>query len=657
MARGKSLSLVGVLVFVLVLGLLEGAYQGPTAAAIAYTYNNYGAGPAGILMCRGNANYGNPPLGHDIPGGSFSQTMVVPAGVATINTVEIAIDPVATMTASLTLTVDGAVRASAAATPAVDTVFSLPDVDVSPGQSVSINVSLSDNGDNARGQLVAIYEAGAGGGVFSYSNSCVQDMESGSSSSNTLKAIVSGNAAPATQSITISSTAPSGATYSGSNSQDYIVNAISSSGLPVTLGIDPSSTSGCTISGGVVSYGGGVGGCVIDANQAGNGDYQPAAQVQQSFNVAKATQSITISSTAPSGATYSGSNSQDYTVNAISSSGLPVTLGIDPSSTSGCTISGGVVSYGGGVGGCVIDANQAGNGDYQPAAQVQQSFNAAKATPSVALTGSGTTITTGQTETLTCTVGPPGVPGTVMFYNRSTALNSSPDPVGDSPNNVATYSAQFVAVNLVFTCVFTPTDATDYSSASSPPYLVNPPPPGPNPTAMGLIEVTVQNGALTITTSTSAPVVLSTPVLNTTASGLVATGTLNTVTVTDLRAGNLGYTLTGQLSGDFIGSGHPVPASASDAFSGDDLGWAPTAPVTSGPSQNANAGPAVAAPLPPLAAGHTNGTNLLSTAAALGTATAGGSYGSIQYGAALTLSIPTNAAADLYQGALTVTAM
>ena len=184
----------GALGLVLGLGALElVCLAAPAAATVAYTYNNYGAATLGVPMCRGNPNY---PEGHDVPGGSFSQTMTVPAGVATINTVEIQIDPVATETASLTLSVNGTPRASASATPNVDTYFHLPNVAVSQGQSVAINVSLSDSGDSARGQIITIYEAGAGGGVFTYSNSCVQDNWNGSSTSNTLRAVVSGEAVP-----------------------------------------------------------------------------------------------------------------------------------------------------------------------------------------------------------------------------------------------------------------------------------------------------------------------------------------------------------------------------------------------------------------------------------------------------------------------------
>ncbi len=186
---------VGASGLVLGLGILELVCLATPAAAagIAYTYNNYGAEERGQPMCRGNPNY---PSGHDVPGGSFSQTMTVPAGVATINTVEIQIDPVATETASLTLSVNGTPVASATATPNANTFFHLPNVAVSQGQSVAINVSLSDSGDEAKGQIITIYGSNAGVGVFTWSNSCVQDDESGSSTSHTLRAVVSGEAVP-----------------------------------------------------------------------------------------------------------------------------------------------------------------------------------------------------------------------------------------------------------------------------------------------------------------------------------------------------------------------------------------------------------------------------------------------------------------------------
>ena len=160
-----------------------------------------------------------------------------------------------------------------------------------------------------------------------------------------------------------------------------------------------------------------------------------------------------------------------------------------------------------------------------------QTLTVTTTAPTATLTGSAPSITTAQTEILTCTVAP-GVAGTVTFYSGTTAQNSSPDPVGAAPNNVATYSSQYAANTYSFTCKFTPTDTTDYSPSTSTAFAVSVTAVTTAP-ATETIQVTVANGSLTITTAPSSPVVLTTPVLNSTGNALVATGALNTVTVSD----------------------------------------------------------------------------------------------------------------------------
>jgi hypothetical protein len=104
----------------------------------------------------------------------------------------------------------------------------------------------------------------------------------------------------------------------------------------------------------------------------------PAAKkdLGATFTLELASQTVSDSSTAPTGAAVGGT----YTPTATASSGLPVTDTIDASSTSGaCSISSGKVSFTG-VGTCVIDANQAGDYGYDAAPQVQQSVTVS-ATP------------------------------------------------------------------------------------------------------------------------------------------------------------------------------------------------------------------------------------------------------------------------------------
>ena len=80
---------------------------------------------------------------------------------------------------------------------------------------------------------------------------------------------------------TITFTAPGSGTVGGS----FTPAPTSSSGLPVTVTIDSSSTAGaCTLTSGVVHFTG-TGNCVLDANQPGNNNYTAAAQVQHTIAI------------------------------------------------------------------------------------------------------------------------------------------------------------------------------------------------------------------------------------------------------------------------------------------------------------------------------------------------------------------------------------
>jgi large repetitive protein len=168
------------------------------------------------------------------------------------------------------------------------------------------------------------------------------------------------------QTINFTSTPPAGAMVGGPT---YTPTATATSDLAVTFTIDASAASVCSISASVVFFTT-PGTCVINANQAGDANYNAAPQVQQFFAVAKGAQTISFTSSAPVKALVGGAT---YTPTATATSGLAVTLTIDPSASSLCSISSGVVSFNA-VGTCVIDANQAGDANYNAASQVQQSF-------------------------------------------------------------------------------------------------------------------------------------------------------------------------------------------------------------------------------------------------------------------------------------------
>ena len=165
-----------------------------------------------------------------------------------------------------------------------------------------------------------------------------------------------------TQTIKFSSTAPASAELGGPT---YAVAATVSSGLPVSL------TSGtpwvCSLAGTTVSLIG-AGTCTIDATQAGSAEYDAAPEVQQSFMVGKGSQSTTFVSIAPGSAIVGGPS---YAMQATASSGLEVAFSSGTPSI--CSLEWSMVSFIG-AGTCTIDAEQAGNSNYDAAPEVRQSF-------------------------------------------------------------------------------------------------------------------------------------------------------------------------------------------------------------------------------------------------------------------------------------------
>jgi PKD repeat protein len=165
-----------------------------------------------------------------------------------------------------------------------------------------------------------------------------------------------------TQTIKFTSTAPVSADLGGPT---YTAAAAASSGLPVSL------TSGtpwvCSLAGATVSFIG-AGTCSVDASQSGDGEYDAARVAQQSFMVGRGSQRTTFVSVAPDSAAVGGPS---YAVEATASSGLDVAF--SSATPSVCSLEWSIVSFIG-AGTCRIDAEQAGNSNYDPAPEAQQSF-------------------------------------------------------------------------------------------------------------------------------------------------------------------------------------------------------------------------------------------------------------------------------------------
>jgi hypothetical protein len=175
------------------------------------------------------------------------------------------------------------------------------------------------------------------------------------------------------QTVSFTTTAPGAAQVAGGT---YLPSATASSGLTVTLTVDVSALSICSMTNGIVAFVG-AGTCILNGNQAGNGNFDPASQAQQIFGVGQGSQAISFTSTAPSSAQVAGSS---YTASATSTSGLAVS--VTTGSPSICTITGSTVSFVG-AGTCILNANQAGNVNFIPAPQVQQTFTVGQGTQTV----------------------------------------------------------------------------------------------------------------------------------------------------------------------------------------------------------------------------------------------------------------------------------
>ena len=200
-----------------------------------------------------------------------------------------------------------------------------------------------------------------------------------------------------TQTINFTSTAPAAAKVGGAS---YTPTATATSGLTVAFTIDATTSTVCSITAGAVTFQT-VGTCKVDANQAGDTNWNAAAQAQQSFAVAKGDQAITFL-TLPAKTFDQG----PITVSATASSALAVTF--TSATPSVCTVSGSTVNFVT-VGTCTINANQAGDSNWNAAAQVQQSFTVSKGNQTITFTSTApTTAKVGTTYAVTATGGPSG---------------------------------------------------------------------------------------------------------------------------------------------------------------------------------------------------------------------------------------------------------
>ena len=238
----------------------------------------------------------------------------------------------------------------------------------------------------------------------------------------------------------------------------------------------------------------------------------------------------------------------------------------------------------------------------------------------------GTTVTLTADTSATDGTNPAG---TVQFTVNGTLIGS---PIAVNASGVASTTTSFAASGQVaLTALFEPTNTAYVLSQGTFTATVYP----AGTTAAGSEPVTIavpQEGAFILTVSPGT--------VNLSVSGATATGALQNVTVTDTRNYYPGWSVTGQAS-SFAGSG----TAAGSTFSGNQLGWVPTAVGTL--VDGATLGGTVA----PVSRG------LGTTAATLASAATNCGFGTNVMSANLTLDIPPLAAAGPYISTMTITAV
>ncbi|MGH3860442.1 Ig-like domain repeat protein [Actinokineospora sp.] len=262
-------------------------------------------------------------------------------------------------------------------------------------------------------------------------------------------------------------------------------------------------------------------------------------------------------------------------------------------------------------------------------------------TTALAVTPSGTAAQY-STVTFSATVSPANAAGVVQFFDGANALGNGVPVSGGS----ASFTSSTLAVGAHnFTARFSPSNTAAFEPSASGAVALE-------ITAFaGVsshqdISTTVLAGELTISVANQ-NVILPSPVMAADGSLLTTSGALNPIKVTDTRAGNPGWNVSGQVT-DFV--------NGANAINGANLGWSPKI-VDKSPVQNITAG-AVVNPANAIVPGASAPAGLgLATSRVLATAASLGGNGTANLAADLALNVPTSTVAGTYTARLTLTAI
>ena len=247
--------------------------------------------------------------------------------------------------------------------------------------------------------------------------------------------------------------------------------------------------------------------------------------------------------------TFNNPGTQNYgtapTLTASSNSGLPVVFSSE--STGVCAItSGGSLTFAS-AGTCTIDANQAGNGTFSPAPQVQQSFTVAAVAPGAPIIGTATAGNTQATVAFTAPANNGGAP-----INNYTVTSSPGGLTGTGSNSPITVTGLNNGTAYTFTVTANNGAATGNASAAS-----------NSVTPIAPQTITFSNPGsqnfgtspqLTATSTSGLPVTFTsgtTSVCTVTASGVMTTVAPGTCTIHANQAGDSAFLPAPQVSQSF----------------------------------------------------------------------------------------------------------
>ena len=265
---------------------------------------------------------------------------------------------------------------------------------------------------------------------------------------------------------------------------------------------------------------------------------------------------------------------------------------------------------------------------------------AATPTSTALLIAQGTSAEQFSEVTLEGTVSPTTASGSIEFLSGTTVLGTVP-----VANGQASYNTSSLAVGTYsFTAEFISSDQSVYLNSPASPAVPFQVTAFTGSSSTETITTTVLPGSLVISIPDQ-QVTLPSPVLNSSGSLFTTSGALQPITVTDNRAGNPGWTVSGLVSSFTDGT---------TQINAENLGWTPTA-ATGSPGQTITEGPVVN-PANGVAPSDT-GTLGLSTSQTLASTGPGFGLGTAHLGANLSLNVPTTTTAGTYTATLTLTAI